>query len=291
MEPAAGFVGGWRCPGAGDGEVALVLGVGDRGGGELGELRQALLGAGGQRRAGAARREGAPDPSFNCDRHSDSRSHAEFLRQLGERSASVAVDACGSAGSAGLAGAGVGCGRDAQPEWRRAVADGDDERRVIRVVAHQCGGGVVEQPGGFDCDGREYLVERCAPRDEFRDAAKRGLLVGEHAQFCARLRGGDRRARQFGEVGQMLQHPDLRQPAAQFDRGDQTIVFASRRHLDVDDRHIGSMRECPAQKMLGVARLRDDVESGLGQEPGDTLSQQHVVFTDRDTSRGGSVCE
>ena len=47
LQASPGLVGGGHDPGPGGCELGLVLGVGDRGGGELGELREALLGAGG----------------------------------------------------------------------------------------------------------------------------------------------------------------------------------------------------------------------------------------------------
>lgn len=83
LQPAAGLVGGRHDARARGGEVRLVFGACDRGGGELCELHEALLGADGQWGSGGARRQGAPDASFNGHGHDDSRSHAEFLRDIG----------------------------------------------------------------------------------------------------------------------------------------------------------------------------------------------------------------
>ena len=40
------------------------------------------------------------------------------------------------------------------------------------------------------------------------------------------------------------------------------------------------MRERLAQEVVGVARLRDDLEARLGEQPRDALAQQHVVLAD-----------
>ena len=48
---------------------------------------------------------------------------------------------------------------------------------------------------------REDLVQYRTARDQFCDAARRRLLVGEQPEFLPRIRGGDRGPGQFGEVG------------------------------------------------------------------------------------------
>ena len=57
----------------------------------------------------------------------------------------------------------------------------------------------------------------------------------------------------------------------------------ARRHADVDDRHIGLVGAGLAQQVLGVARLGDDVEARVGQDPRRALAEQHRVVGDQDT--------
>jgi hypothetical protein len=40
------------------------------------------------------------------------------------------------------------------------------------------------------------------------------------------------------------------------------------------------VRQPLAQEVRGVPGLSDDVEPGLGQQPGDSLTQQNVVLAD-----------
>ena len=45
------------------------------------------------------------------------------------------------------------------------------------------------------------------------------------------------------------------------------------------------MRERLAEEVVGVAGLRHDVETRLGEQPRDALAQQHVVLADHDPQR------
>ena len=81
LQATPGLVGGGDDPGPGGGELRLVLGVGDRSGGELSELHEALLGAGGQRWPGGARRERAPHAAFDHDGDGDAGSDGELPRE------------------------------------------------------------------------------------------------------------------------------------------------------------------------------------------------------------------
>ncbi len=45
------------------------------------------------------------------------------------------------------------------------------------------------------------------------------------------------------------------------------------------------MSETLAQKVLGVPGLSDDVESGLGEDSGNPLAHQKVVFADHHAQR------
>jgi hypothetical protein len=43
--------------------------------------------------------------------------------------------------------------------------------------------------------------------------------------------------------------------------------------------------ERPAQEVVGVADLGDDLEAGLGQQPDEPLAHEHVVLADHDAQR------
>ena len=65
----------------------------------------------------------------------------------------------------------------------------------------------------------------------------------------------------------------------------QTLVCLCRRHTDVDDRNVGLVHRDVAQQILGIAGLRDDVESGLQEQSRDSLAQKHRVVGEHDTNR------
>ena len=77
------------------------------------------------------------------------------------------------------------------------------------------------------------------------------------------------------------EHADGRKPPPQLHRGYEPVVLASRRHLHVDHHDVGPVGERLAQQVVGVARLRDDVEAELAEQPHHALAQQHVVLPDR----------
>ena len=60
----------------------------------------------------------------------------------------------------------------------------------------------------------------------------------------------------------------------------QPVVGVFRRHPDVDDRHVRFVRTNLPQQILGVARLGDDFDSRLGEQPDGALPQQHGVVGD-----------
>ena len=76
------------------------------------------------------------------------------------------------------------------------------------------------------------------------------------------------------------------QLVAQLHRRAQAVVLVARRHLHVDHGDVGPVRERPAQEVVGVAGLGDDVEAGLGEQPRDALAQQDVVLADHDAQGG-----
>jgi len=56
----------------------------------------------------------------------------------------------------------------------------------------------------------------------------------------------------------------------------------ARRHVDIGDDHRRAVREALAQQILGVAGLSNHIEPGLGEQPRDPFTQQHVVLADHD---------
>ena len=57
----------------------------------------------------------------------------------------------------------------------------------------------------------------------------------------------------------------------------------TRRHLDVDDGHIGPVCERLAQEGVRVARVADDVEARFAEHTHDALAHQNVVLADDDS--------
>ena len=55
------------------------------------------------------------------------------------------------------------------------------------------------------------------------------------------------------------EHADLREPAAQLDRGSQAVVLVPGRHANVGHDNIRAVRKPLSQQILGVRGLRDDL--------------------------------
>ena len=87
------------------------------------------------------------------------------------------------------------------------------------------------------------------------------------------------------EVPRQDQHAGLGERLAQLERRAQTVVRVRGRHLDVDDRDVGTMRTRAAQEVVGVAGLRDDVEARTLQDADDPLAEEDVVLADHDPNR------
>ncbi len=68
------------------------------------------------------------------------------------------------------------------------------------------------------------------------------------------------------------QHANTGQLSPQFDRGPQAVVFSPGRHLDVDDRDVGTVGDRAAHQFLGVADLGHDVEAGVVQDADDAFT-------------------
>ena len=57
----------------------------------------------------------------------------------------------------------------------------------------------------------------------------------------------------------------------------QALIGVGRRHAHVDHGDVGRVRADLAQQVVGVARLADDLDARLLQQPCDSLTQQHGV--------------
>src|SRR4051794_34726048 len=76
------------------------------------------------------------------------------------------------------------------------------------------------------------------------------------------------------------EHADVRLARADVDRGAQAVVGVGRRHAHVGDRDVRLVGAHLADEVLGVARLGDDVEARVLEQPGDALAQQDTVVGD-----------
>ena len=104
-------------------------------------------------------------------------------------------------------------------------------------------------------------------------------------------------AEPLGALGQQLagvgdldvlgehEHPDVGQLGADLARRPQALVGVGRRHPHVDDGDVGLVGADLAQQLLGVARLADDLEPRLLQQPHQALAQQGRIVGD-DYSHG-----
>ena len=57
----------------------------------------------------------------------------------------------------------------------------------------------------------------------------------------------------------------------------QTLVFVGRRHPDVDGRHIRPFQCDQLHECIGIGRLPDDLDAGIGEQSGETRPDQHDV--------------
>jgi hypothetical protein len=118
--------------------------------------------------------------------------------------------------------------------------------------------------------------------DERRDVAD--ALLEQVADAVRVLADQIERERLLEELRQD-QDPRLVGPAAQLERRAQPVVLPARRHLHVDDRDVGPVRARLAQEVDGVARLRDDVQSRLREDPRDPRAEEDVVLADHHADR------
>src|SRR5262249_14714374 len=78
------------------------------------------------------------------------------------------------------------------------------------------------------------------------------------------------------------EHAEPRVARPQVTRRAQALVRVRRRHADVHDCDVGVLVRDLAEQLLGVAGLADDVEAGLGEQPGDAFAEQQGIVGDHD---------
>ena len=200
-------------------ELGAALGVRDRGADEFGEVGYALFGVGREALVSGPDGDRAPQVSLDGDRRCDPRSESQPADGVAVGVAGVAevVDAGRVAGAQdrrqGQRRLGPPAASDRELGGVRADA-GHDGRRTVGIEADDVRAVGAEDVADLVCDGREHLGRRRPAGDQRGDAAQRGLLVGEPAEFLAALgvrgregfgvtvvrgQGGDRADRGGGE--------------------------------------------------------------------------------------------
>ena len=74
-------------------------------------------------------------------------------------------------------------------------------------------------------------------------------------------------------------------PLTDLARGSEALVRVGRRHADVDHGDVRLVHRDVAEQVLRRSGLRDDLEAGLLEQPGDALAQQHRVVREHDAAR------
>ncbi len=106
--------------------------------------------------------------------------------------------------------------------------------------------------------------------------------------FFEEVPEADRRVgEQFGGVAlldvlRQHQHRRSGPHPAQFDRRPQPLIGVGRWHPYVDDDDVGIQFDDRLQQPCGVAESGDHLVAVLGEQPGDSLAQQHGVLGDHD---------
>jgi len=81
------------------------------------------------------------------------------------------------------------------------------------------------------------------------------------------------------------EHAGLLQLRADRLCGSQPVVGQGRWHPNVGDDHVGPVRACLAQEVVGVCRGRNDVEAALLEDVDDPLAHQGLILSDHDPKR------
>jgi len=127
-------------------------------------------------------------------------------------------------------------------------------------------------------------VERRAALADLPDGVREPARVGDAVleQVADALRALAEQVDGVGLLGVLGEHEHTRagQLGADRPRRAQALVGVRRRHPDVGDRHVRSLRADVPQQLVGIARLADDVEAGRLQQVDDPDPQQHRVLGD-----------
>ena len=189
-------------------EVLARLRVGDRGGHELSELRQAVLGAGRERDPrGPAGRHDAPDLAADDDRRPDPGMDTGRPGGLADAAGhvGVVVDPGRAPGAPHLRREAWAVERPVRAGREGVLADcADHGRRAVGLVARHLHKREVEELRDLGGDRSKDVARERALRDERRHVAQRRLLVGQPSQLLARLRVGQRGRDELGEAGEPL---------------------------------------------------------------------------------------
>src|SRR5215472_7856041 len=94
-------------------------------------------------------------------------------------------------------------------------------------------------------------------------------MIVEEARGVARL-----------QVLRQDQHPYVGVDGADLLRRGQPFVGVGGRHLDVDDRHVGVFGGDDAEELLGISGLAGHLHTGLFEQAGRPLPDQHGVVGD-----------
>jgi hypothetical protein len=231
---------------------SLELGAGararERRDGDLGQDREAVLGARGQRLVLRRRDEDAPQLPLDLDRDRDDRPYGELLGQRATGRVAVVVDALRALAAQHPGGHVVVGGGVPQPERQTVVADGDD-RTVAPVVLqpHEQHGPTLDQGRRLRHHRVQQRVGPQAGGTQLGQPAQRSLLDVPLLALPPRPAG-----RQGGGDGpDEPRHPGL---------------GVARERLRPEPRHHGQGRDLPAQPDGDTDREGDAQPVSLGSE-------------------------
>ena len=85
------------------------------------------------------------------------------------------------------------------------------------------------------------------------------------------------------------QHADLGVGALDLGRGPRPLVGVTRWHANVEDDEIWTVFGDRDDQSLGISERCDDVVSGVGEEPPESLAEEHLVLDDHDSHGSSAV--
>ena len=118
------------------------------------------------------------------------------------------------------------------------------------------------------------LVDPAQRVDQHREVGH--ALLEQVADALGRVLEQPQRVARLEVVGEH-EHADVGVLAADLLRGDEPVVGVAGRHADVEDRHVRPRQRDAAQRLGRRARLADDFDVGLGQQPREPFAQQRLV--------------